>query len=312
LPAPNVNIQNIDQPEVGLIVKFNGTNWVDELGRNWNNAVKFNLPDKDVFAISANANPPAETTFFTGVGTILFNMATNPITGAVYVSNTDANNAVRFEGPGDAFGSTTVQGHLHEARITVLNGSTVTPRHLNKHIDYAIVPSVTGVKDVSLATPTGMAVTSNGQTLYVAAFGSSKVGVYNTAQLETNTFTPSAVPHVAVSGGGASGLVLDESRNQLYVFTRFDNAVSVVSTTSNLEVAHVPVYNPEPPKWSLADRCCTTPAKPPATARRRAPRVTSSATSTVWHGISAIPTTPCSTIPIRFASVPWAIPTFIR
>ena len=44
-------------PEVGLIVKFNDatSHWDDELGRNWNNAVRFTLPDHDVFAIDANA-----------------------------------------------------------------------------------------------------------------------------------------------------------------------------------------------------------------------------------------------------------------
>ena len=29
--------------------------------RNWDNAVRFTLPDKDVFAIDANANPPADS-----------------------------------------------------------------------------------------------------------------------------------------------------------------------------------------------------------------------------------------------------------
>ena len=57
-----------------------------------------------------------------GVGTTLFNMVVNPISGKVYVSNTESINDVRFEGPGD-FGGSTVQGHLAESRITVLSGS---------------------------------------------------------------------------------------------------------------------------------------------------------------------------------------------
>jgi YVTN family beta-propeller protein len=50
LPAPNTNFQGNPQPEVGLILRMNpATNhFEDELGRNWDNAVKFNLPDKDV------------------------------------------------------------------------------------------------------------------------------------------------------------------------------------------------------------------------------------------------------------------------
>jgi hypothetical protein len=43
---------------------------------------------------------PAPPASFVGVGTILFNMVTNPVTGKVYVSNTEARNEVRFEGPG--------------------------------------------------------------------------------------------------------------------------------------------------------------------------------------------------------------------
>ena len=68
LPAPNTNFQGTAQPEVGLIVKFNNSvnQWQDELGRNWNNAVRFSLPDLDVFAINANAprspRPPASPT----------------------------------------------------------------------------------------------------------------------------------------------------------------------------------------------------------------------------------------------------------
>src|SRR5690606_18872453 len=115
---------------------------------DWSAAVKFNLPDKDVFAIDANANPPVETGFHTGVGTILFNMAVNPVNGKVYVSNGEARNEVRFEGPG-VLGGSTVQGRLAEYRITVLDGANVLPRHLNKHIDYSIRPAPPGTKEHS-------------------------------------------------------------------------------------------------------------------------------------------------------------------
>jgi len=121
---------------------------------------------------------------------------------------------VRFEGPG-TFGGSTVRGHLHEARITVLDGAAVVPRHLNKHIDYGVVPSPAGVKEKSLAIPNGLAVSADGATLYVAAFGSSAIGVFSTAALEDDSFVPDAASHIAVSGGGPSGIVLDEVRHQL-------------------------------------------------------------------------------------------------
>jgi len=255
LPPPNTNFQGTAGPETGLIVKFNPSSghWEDRLARNWSAAVRFSLPDEDVFAIDATANPPVETAAFTSVGTVLFNMAVNPVSGKVYVSNTEARNEVRFEGPGTfaatvpgAPSPTTVRGHLHEARITVLDGAAVLPRHLNKHINYAVVPSPAGVKDKSLATPLGLAVSGDGTTLYVAAFGSSTVGVFGTAALETDTFVPDAADHIAVTGGGPTGLVLDEAHGRLYVMTRFDDSISVIDTGTRLETAHLPVYSPEP------------------------------------------------------------------
>src|ERR1041384_6736273 len=92
-----------------------------------------------------------------------------------------------------------LRGPLHESRITVLSpGGGVAPRHLNKHIDFdqccAPTPNPESVR--SLALPQGMAVTANGGTLYVAALGSDKVGVFSTLQLEANTFVPSAANHI--------------------------------------------------------------------------------------------------------------------
>src|SRR5262249_58710281 len=137
---------------------------------------------------------PAQTASFAHVGTVLFNMVTNPVSGKVYVSNTDARNEVRFEGPGTFFNSTTVRSHLHEARITVLDGANVLPRHLNKHLDpiYDVHPTPASEKAKSFAIPTGMAVTSKGQTLYVTAFGSGAPGVVNTAPPGGVTVPPSA------------------------------------------------------------------------------------------------------------------------
>jgi len=201
-------------------------------------------------AIDATANPPAGAGFFSDVGTLIFNMVVNPANGNVYVANTDARNENRFEGAGDRLGRDhTVQGHLAETRITVVGRGGVQPRHLNKHIDFerccAPIPNPENAK--SLAQVLDMAVTRDGRTLYAAAFGSSKVGVFATDQLEADTFVPSTASQIKVTGGGPSGLVLDEARGRLYVLTRFDNSVSIVDTVLKREVQHVAMFNPEPP-----------------------------------------------------------------
>ena len=250
-PGPATDSQNEPAPEVGLIVKYNNSSghWEDELHRVWDNSVRLNLPDTDVFAVDANSL--TETASFAHVGTTLFNMATNPVSGTLYVSGTDAINNVRFEGPGTYAGHT-VQGHLAEARITVISGSTVAPRHLNKHIDYTKLAGSPGfdptARSHSLSMPLDMAVTHDGKTLYVAAFGSSKIGVFDTAGLENDTFEPVAASanYITVSGGGVSGLALDEARSLLYAMTRFDDAVKVIDLSSNREVVRLPLPNPEP------------------------------------------------------------------
>lgn len=255
-PGPATDSAGEQAPEVGLIVKFNNADghWEDELQRVWDSSVRFDLPDTDVFAFDANLL--TQTASFAHVGTTLFNMATNPVTGNVYVTNTEAFNNARFEGPG-TFAGHTVQGHLAESRITVISASAtgfnVTPRRLNKHIDYTQLAGSPGfdpsAKSHSLATPTNMAVSSDGSTMYVAAFGSSKIGVFNTATLEDDSFDPVATSanYIPVSGGGVSGVVLDESRGLIYAMTRFDDAVKVVDLGSSAEVAALPLTNPEPP-----------------------------------------------------------------
>jgi DNA-binding beta-propeller fold protein YncE len=248
--GPSTNFEGKQAPRTGMILKFNNNaqQWQDELGRNWNNAVRFRLPDRDVFAV--NANTLTQTAVFAHVGTTLFNMATNPISGKLYVSNTEAFNNVRFEGPG-IFGGSTVQGHLAETRVTVI-GPSVTPRHLNKHIDYTKLAGEPGfdptAKNHSLSTPLDMAVTSDGRTLYLAAFGSSKVGVFDTTALENDTFDPrtASANYITVSGGGPSGLALDEARGRLYVMTRFDNSVKVINLATKQEIAQATLPNPEP------------------------------------------------------------------
>lgn len=248
LPPPQTNAEGELAPrDVGLIVKWDGKDWRDGAGRAWTNAVRMSLPDYDVFEIDAQATPPVEKARYAHVGTTLFNIAVNPVSGVLYVSNTEAHNDVRFEGPGE-FGGSTVRGHFVDSRITVIEDGDVKPRHLNKHIDYERFPGTPEENAASLAQPLQMVVTEDGGTLYVAAFGSAKVGVFDTEELENDEFVPSPDSHIELSAGGPGGLALDEERGLLYVYTRFDNGISIVDVDSQREISHVTYYNPEPPE----------------------------------------------------------------
>ena len=99
-----------------------------------------------------------------------------------------------------------------------------------------------------------MAVTSNGATLYVAAMGSDKVAVLSTAELENDSFVPNPANHIHVTGGGPTGVLLDEDRKQLFVLTRFDDAISIIDTTQRTETAHVAMHDPEPPSVTVGRR----------------------------------------------------------
>ncbi len=259
-PFPETNFQGIPSRETGLIVGFNDLNgrWEDEVGNNWSPAVRFSLPDLDVFEIDANAATPFETRAFSGVGTILFNMIVNPANGKVYVTNTEANNRVRFEGFGDYTSSlgpkpsgdpATLRGNLHRSRITVIDtAGNVVPRHLNKHIPYGVSPVPAGVKEKSVATPLQMAVTSDGATLYVVGFGSNAVAIFDTAQLENDTFVPSAANLVPVER--PRGLVLDEARGVLWVLSQRNSSITDSLYTIDINTRVVSnaaaLHNPEP------------------------------------------------------------------
>ncbi len=283
-PFPEFNFQGTVSRETGLVVKFDAVSgeFRDELNRNWNPAIPFSLPDQDVFEIDAAAATPTELGAVSGVGTILFNMIVNPVNGDVYVSNTDTNNRVRFEGHGDYVAiigpkdspdpgvlppdPPSVRGNLARSHITVLDASgdsvitpatefSVVPRHLNSHIPYGVEPVPAGIEDKSVATPMEMAISSDGGTLYLAGFGSNSVHIYDTTALKNGSFDPMTteminLPTSLALGfpGGASGLVLDEGRGRLYVASRTTNEVYIYNTSTKALLDTLTPHNPEPPE----------------------------------------------------------------
>ena len=80
-PLPNRSADNVLAPGTGLIVRFDGSAWRDEVGADWSAKVKFTLPDFDLFAIDANAALPVVASQVSGVGGTLFNLAVHPATG---------------------------------------------------------------------------------------------------------------------------------------------------------------------------------------------------------------------------------------
>ncbi len=248
MPGPAsvvVGNQTYLQPRTGLIVKYKNGHWVDVYGTVFDPFVKIKLPDNDVFAIDAMANPPVSKGSFAHVGTTLFNMAVNPKSGKVYVTNTEAHNDIRFEGHTPGF--TTVRGHIADTRISVIDpaSNSVSTRDLNPHVDYSTEGSASE-KALSVAHAQDVVVSSDGSTLYTVAHGSQKLAIYRTADLEAGNAAPSLTSQVELSGGGPTGVALDEANQRAYVLTRFDNSISIVDLTNRAEVGKVELFNPEP------------------------------------------------------------------
>jgi len=260
-------VGNVRNPRTGLIVQFDGASgsWLDAAGRDWRDAVPFSLPDNDVFVIDATATPPRESGAFQGVGTLNKSLAVNPVSGKLVVATIEAINTNRFisvprlglfPNP-DAKGGTartadpvtgkTLNGHLYESRIAILEpGQPVISRHLNKHIDYEVVPSPPGVKERSVADPQGLAFSADGSTLFVAALGSNKIVPFDTQALEDDSFVPDAATHILLSGdGGPTDMII--RGNRMFVYKRFDNSVATVDLDLREELAVTPLFSPEPP-----------------------------------------------------------------
>jgi sugar lactone lactonase YvrE len=268
-PGPNVNlVDGAANPRTGIIAKFDRQSgaWLDQAGRDWRDAVPFTLPDNDVFTIDAMANPPKPSGVFQHAGTLNASLAVHPSNGKVYLATIEAQNTNRFLSvPGmgafpnpnpargvaktaDPLTGKTLNGHLYESRIAILSpGGGVVSRHLNKHIDYEVVPSPAGVKERSVADPKGVVFSPDGRTLFVAALGSNAIVPFQTSELDNDSFQPNASTHIPLSGdGGPTDMAIEASGARMFVYKRFDNAVAVVDLQAKKETQVVPLFSPEP------------------------------------------------------------------
>jgi YVTN family beta-propeller protein len=235
-PNPTPNPALPAAPKTGLIVKRIGSQWMDEIGRNWNSSIPYTLADVDVFVITANGSslPSSTSAGVTGVGTHIGNMAFDPAQSRLLVANLDDINQVRFE--------PNLRGKFQNNRITILSNAgsgspivSATP-DLNQHVDFGNPNGSSDERLLSLAMPSDLVRKSDG-TYFVAATSSARVGVLGNDGVVTD--------RIAV-GQGPTGLALDEPRQSLYVLNRFDQTISVVDINSKSQVNQVSIgLNPE-------------------------------------------------------------------
>lgn len=270
-----------------------GGSWLDgETGEDWGDRVGMTPSDFDVFKIAADeiwATPAASiTSAYRNVGTTLFNVVVNPQSPYnIYVSNIESRNDKRYVGDTTSAVSATLMGHFAEHNITVLSpsASCTTPsvdqggfnlcppvgrRHLNDHLVVGPVEdpdSFLGYVDSSrnsMAQPTDMVISSDGDWLYVANFGSRSITKIPTSDLDSGgAINPAAAGSASetilldtlaavssegdgVVGGGPAGLAISADNERLYVYSRFDNALMVLDVDGGIsKLDRIKMASPE-------------------------------------------------------------------
>ena len=236
LCSPAINPALPPPPQVGLIVQATDPNWTS--------IVQFKMPDHDVAVISAGSTP-ALVGYYSGVGTINLGLAVNPVTGDLFVTNTDALNLIHFEN--------NLLSHFVNNRVTRITRTTgaVTPFDLNPGINYSVLPN-TAALSTALAQPAGIVFNPNGQSMWIAAFGTDRV-----ANVDTKGNVLSFIDIAQASGAGANvdpknkkgprGLALNAAAKTLYVSNRISNTLMAVNTSLGTVLSEVPIgYDPTP------------------------------------------------------------------
>jgi YVTN family beta-propeller protein len=230
LPAP---------PQVGLIVDASDPAWTVT-----KKVIQYTMPDNDVAAISTSSL--SVTGYYSHLGTDNLGLTVNPVSGTLYVANMDALNIIHFE--------TTLNGHIVNHRITSVNpGNSATQFwDLNPGIDYGVLPNPSALAS-ALAMPTSLVMEPSGRYLYIAAFGTDRIGILDTTNGSVAgmiEIDPQAAGSVVnpVSKRGPRGLALNSPANLLYALNRISNTISVVNLQNNIVSSEIPAgsFDPTP------------------------------------------------------------------
>jgi len=208
--------------------------------------IPYTVLDNDVAEISVSSNSVLR--WFSGVGTHLFDAALHPITGDLWVPNSDSLNLVRFE--------PALRGHFTDHRLTKIQVTSGTSAiyDLNPGLNYALLPNPAAL-GTSLAQPTALVFQPDGAAAWVAAFNSDRVAkIANdgtvTARLDVRLPLPhgSTLENDSKFMRGPRGLAINATGTRLYVLNKLSNTISVIDPAAASVLAEVPTgsYDPTP------------------------------------------------------------------
>lgn len=213
--------------------------------------ILYKVLDHDIAEIDVAANRLVR--WFSGVGTHLFDVTVHPVTGEIWVPNSESLNLIRFE--------PALRGHFIDHRVTRIHPDTgaVTITDLNPGIDYTTLPNPAAL-ETALAQPTALVWQTDGTAAWVAAYNSDRIAKIDAEgrvlarvdlrpSLSAGTTAPDSSRHMR----GPRGLALSTNGTRLYSANKLRNTLTVIDTASAAVLGEVPLASHDPTPPSLRD-----------------------------------------------------------
>ncbi|MES2705094.1 MAG: YncE family protein [Verrucomicrobiota bacterium] len=209
--------------------------------------IPYQVLDHDLAEISVADNRVLR--WFSGVGTHLFDVVMHPVTGEIWVPNSESLNLIRFE--------PALRGHFIDHRVSRIDPASgaVKIQDLNPGTDYATLPNPASL-ETALAQPTALVFQPDGSAAWVAAYNSDRVAkldaegrVLTRVDLRLPLPAGSTAPNDSRFMRGPRGLAINAAGTRLYVLNKLANTVSVIDTASAAVLSEVPAgsHDPTPP-----------------------------------------------------------------
>ena len=235
-------------PGVGLIVKKNAQGqWLDDNIGDWSSIVDganaavsgrypgWELVDNDIAVVDANT---LAVSYIPRLMNIVMAIAVNPASGAVTVVGTDGTNEVRFE--------PNVNGRFLRVQLGIWSPNVdkaiddTSVVDLNPHLTYTTPTIAQGERNKSIGDPRGIIWNAAGTRGFITGMGSNNLIEVDATGQRVDANAPTNLPE------GPTGLAIDETRGQLYVFNRFASSISVLNLETKTLVETVAMLDPTP------------------------------------------------------------------
>lgn len=202
--------------------------WRDGNGADWSSKVTWDLHDHDVAVIDANT---LGVSYVSGLMNLDMNLAVRP-SGEVTVIGSEALNEMRFEP-----NVKSIFTRMHMATFDPAAPKNPRIADLNPQLDYTSRSIPPTFREDSISDPRDIVWTPAGDRAFVAGMGSDNVIVIDP---DGNRLARINVP------AGPTGLALDGSRGRLYVLSKFDAAITTISTDTHFVLSTTPFFDPTP------------------------------------------------------------------